>query len=110
MGSNKPIKPGEMKWNNGKAVFNFPERIYELKGLTKEAAKVQGHDQSETKKHGNGMFLDTLDFYSARSRMVFARAVVETFGVKDVQIANELMAMINPIDKYKEDKSKEPDA
>ena len=109
LGSNKPIKPGEMKWNNGKAVFNFPERIYELKGLTKEPSKCKVTIKVKP-KNKDGLFLDTLDFYSARSRMVFARAVAETFGVKDVQIANELMAMINPIDKYKEDKSKEPDA
>ncbi len=109
MGANKDIKPTKITWNKGKAVINFPDRVYELSGVGRDPSK--GKIKIKVKPaETSGMFLDTVDLYSARSRSIFARSVAEIFGAKDAQISAELLSMIEPIDKYKEDNSQEAEA
>ena len=102
MGSNKETKPEKIIWETDRVRFDFPERTYELKGISKETTRCKITIKVKPTNGDSGMFLDTVDLYSARSRSLFARSVAETFGATDGQVSSELIAMIDPIDAFNE--------
>lgn len=96
-------KPEKMTSKNGSLFISFSERTYELKGILNTGPRCKVTIKVFLKDNAISFHLDTIDLYSARSRSLFARAVAELFGVQDAQIASELLALIDPVEKTKED-------
>ena len=110
MGSNTEIKPTQTNFNNGNAVFTFSDLMYELRGVFLDPTRSKVTIKVKRVNGSPGLFLDTVDLYSARSRSLFARSVAETFGAKDSQISAELLSIIEPLDKYKEESGNDTEA
>ncbi len=109
MGTGKKTIINKIIKENGIIRAVFPDRIYELKGLNRESTKCK----VTVKVFGNGdddrFHLDTIDLYSSRSRAVFARGVAEIFSIRDAHVSAELMALVKPVEQYKEGNNKEPE-
>ncbi len=107
--ASKKAMPSKITRENGKLRVIFSERIYELQGLSRESTKCK----VTVKVFGNGdndrFHLDTIDLYSSRSRAVFARGVAELFSVRDAHVSAEILALLAPVEKYKEGNNKEPE-
>jgi DNA primase len=119
MGAGKSSQPVKISREYGILKLTYNSREYELKGINIESTKcrvtikvtVNGENPDAQKNCQTGQFhLDTIDLYSAKSRANFSRAVAELFNDQDNVVSAELLAMIEPIDKYKEDRNKEPEA
>ena len=109
MGTGKKAIINKIIKENGIIRAVFTDRIYELKGLNRESTKCK----VTVKVFGNGdddrFHLDTIDLYSSRSRAVFARGVAEIFSVRDAHVSAELLALVKPVEQYKEGNNKEPE-
>ena len=109
MGTGKKAIISKLTTERGIIRAVFAERIYELKGLNRESTRCK----VTVRVFGNGdddrFHLDTIDLYSSRSRAVFARSVAEIFSVRDVHVSAELLALVRPVEEYKEGNNKEPD-
>jgi len=109
MGTGKKATISEITKENGIIRAVFTDRIYELKGLNRESTKCKITVKVFGKNDDDRFHLDTIDLYSSRSRAVFARGVAEIFSVRDSQVSAELMALVTPVEKYKEGNNKEPE-
>jgi DNA primase len=109
MGANKKAIPSKITREDGKLRVTFNERMYELQGLNRESTKCKVTVKVFTIDDPDRFHLDTIDLYSSRSRAVFARGVAELFSVRDAQVSAELLALIAPVEKYKEVTNKEPE-
>ena len=101
MGSTLEIKPVKIFNEKNVLHIHFPDRRYVFQGISADPSKchatikVKGSD-------GRKWHLDRVDLYSARSRSVFARSVAEVFGVRDAQVASELLSMVETVERYRD--------
>ncbi|RUM41119.1 MAG: hypothetical protein DSY80_09300, partial [Desulfocapsa sp.] len=109
MGTGKKAVAKKILKGNGTLRVEFTDRIYELKGLNRDSSKCKVTMKVFRDTDDDRFHLDTIDLYSSRSRSVFSRNVAELFGVRDVHVAAELLALIGPVEKYKEDINREPE-
>ena len=129
MGANRKTKVTEIIKENGSLRVVFPERTYELKGISPEPDKCRavikvvsnGDDLTSLKLRQAGLtplkldpaslfHLDKVDLYSSKMRAVFARNVADLFGVRDAQVLSELLALIDPMEQLKAENSSDPDS
>ena len=109
MGTGKKAVPSKITMEGGIIKAVFTDRVYELKGLNRESTKCKVTVKVLGQNGDDRFHLDTIDLYSARSRAVFARGVAELFSIRDAQVSAELLALIVPVEKYKETNNREPE-
>jgi DNA primase len=107
MGTGKKAVPSKITKEGGIIKAVFTDRVYELKGLNRESTKCKVTVKVLGQNGDDRFHLDTIDLYSARSRAVFARGVAELFSIRDAQVSAELLALIVPVEKYKETNNRE---
>jgi hypothetical protein len=86
------------------------ERMYEVRGLVKRdnklKATVKGIGQEGSKKR---MHVDTVDFYSARSRAYLVKGLCDLFGKEEPAITADVQKLLEHAEKYHQpEENKEP--
>ena len=109
MNTENKAEPTQIRHENGTLQIGFSDRIYELKGINHESTKCRVTVKVFHNGNPDRFHLDTIDLYSSRSRSVFARGVSELFNLRDVHVSAELLALIAPIEKYKETNRQNPE-
>jgi DNA primase len=79
----------------------FSERTYLIKGISPDPDSCRAIIKVTANTDSDKFHLDKVDLYSSKIRSLFARSVAEIFGVRDAQVATELLAMVEPVEKAK---------
>ncbi len=88
-------------------VMTIGSRTYEVRGLVKKntslKATVKGIDPKKR------MHVDTVDFYSARSRAFLAKGLSDLFGTDQTTIADDMAKLLEQAEQYRvPDQDKKP--
>jgi DNA primase len=86
-------------------VIEYGERRYEVKGITKEGVKLRATIKAGEEKR---FHLDTVDLYSNRSRLFFAKAAAQLFNEKEEAIADGLLKLIDLAESWKPEEKETP--
>ena len=80
--------------------IQYGERHYEIKGVEREGVKlkvtVKVHKAGEEKK----FYLDSMDLYSQRSRMIFAKGVTGFLGEKGEVVEQDLGKLVELAERF----------
>jgi len=102
--SERQVKSEQRGYENTDSGFTvqYGERLYEVRGISREGVKLKatikalkvrsGEDQKLSRGH---FHLDTVDLYSNRSRMFFAKACAVLFTEKEELIAEDITKLID---------------
>ena len=89
-------------------VMTIKERTYDVRGITKKLNKlkatVKGIKQDKEK---NRFHVDTVDFYSARSRAFLIKGLCDLFGEDEPIITEDVEKLTAFAEKYRQPKEKE---
>ena len=87
-------------------VVQYGERRYEVKGITREGVKLKATIKAV---NGKRFHLDTVDLYSNRSRLYFAKASAGLYSEKEELITEDITKLIDLCETWKpEDKDNTP--
>lgn len=76
-------------------------RHYEVKGISKKQNKLKSTVKGVKEDKGNKRFhVDTVDFYSARSRAFLTRGLADLFGEDEKIIGQDLEYLLEQAEKY----------
>lgn len=82
-------------------IMTAGDRMYEVRGLVKRdnklKATVKGIGQEGSKKR---MHIDTVDFYSARSRIYLVKSLCDLFGKEEPVITADVEKLLEHAEKY----------
>lgn len=97
--ASKEEKSAEYKYKNIGNGFSFSihDRYYEVRGITKKNNKLKATVKGikeERKKSKNRFHVDTVDFYSARSRAYLTRGLADLFGADEKIITEDLEQLL----------------
>lgn len=79
-------------------VVQYGERRYEAKGITREGVKLKATIKAVNDKR---FHLDTVDLYSNRSRLFFAKACAVLFSEKEEVITEDITKLIDLCETWK---------
>ncbi len=88
-----PVKRGEKETNEESTItadgitYTKEKRLYEVRGVSKNGNKLKATVKGICKKR---FHVDTVDFYSARSRSYLVRGLAELFGVEEKAISRDM--------------------
>ncbi|MDY7034874.1 MAG: CHC2 zinc finger domain-containing protein [Thermodesulfobacteriota bacterium] len=84
-------------------VMTVGERTYEVMGLVRRDSKlkatVKGIKQEKAKKR---LHVDTVDFYSARSRAYLVKGLCDLYGKEEAVITNDVERMLELAEKHRQ--------
>jgi hypothetical protein len=96
--SPKEEKSAENKYKKMENGFSFStdERDYEVKGITRKNNKLKATVKGikEERKKNKRFHVDTVDFYSARSRAYLTRGLADLFGTDEKIITEDLEQLL----------------
>lgn len=103
-----PDKPNEYKPIENGFTLAVAGRHYEVKGISKKQNKlkatVKGIKEDKKKKR---FHVDTVDFYSARSRAFLTRGLADLFGEEEKIISADLEQLLEKAENFKHSEVKE---
>lgn len=109
--SDKEIKQEQKFYEKTDSGFTiqYGERRYELKGITKEGVKLKatvkacsnGSNGLNSSNRSSRFHLDTVDLYSNRSRLFFAKACSVLFSEKEELITEDITRLIDLCESWK---------
>jgi len=109
--SDKEIKHEQKYYEKTDSGFTiqYGERRYELKGITKEGVKLKatvkacsnGSNGLNSSNRSSRFHLDTVDLYSNRSRLFFAKACAVLFTEKEELITEDITKLIELCESWK---------
>ena len=77
-------------------VVQYDARRYEVRGISKEGIKLKATIKAINQKAGKARFhLDTVDLYSNRSRLLFAKACTSLFSGKEELMSEDVARLID---------------
>ncbi|MCP4669905.1 MAG: hypothetical protein GY857_01245 [Desulfobacula sp.] len=79
-------------------IQSFDDRKYEVRGIAKRDNKLRATIKGITAN--NRMHVDTIDFYSARSRAFFIKGLCDLFGAKEGVIKKDLEHLLDQTEQY----------
>ena len=88
----------EIEMTDSGFIVHYGERRYEVKGITREGVKLKATIKAGEAKR---FHLDTVDLYSNRSRLFFAKAAAQLFAEKEDLIAEDILRLIDPAESWK---------
>jgi len=102
----EPAPPSKSEYKPHETGFYFTacERHYEVKGIDRKnnklKATVKGVTDNKKQKKTKRFHVDTVDFYSARSRAFLTRGLADLFGVKEQLISEDLEKLLEYSENY----------
>jgi DNA primase catalytic core len=85
-------------------VVQYGDRRYDVRGITREGVKLKATIKAAKQKPGDKaprFHLDTVDLYSNRSRLFFAKACAVLFSEKEEIIAEDITKLIDLAESWK---------
>jgi hypothetical protein len=76
-------------------------RRYEVKGIEKTGVKLRATLKAYRKSEPKRFFLDSVDLYSNRSRLLFAKGACGYFGEKEEAVRQDLEKLVELSESYK---------
>jgi DNA primase catalytic core len=95
-----PTSPSSVRRDDDVIEITFPGRKWQIRGAGKASAtelKIQAR-VSETRA-GGGVFVDTVDLYSARQRASFSKYAAEELGADEATIRRELGGIVSEVER-----------
>jgi hypothetical protein len=98
-------------------VIQYGERRYEVRGITREGVKLRTTIKAVKYLSGvsdhrselrTSFHLDTVDLYSNRSRLFFAKACAVLFGEKEELITEDVIRLIDLCESWKPEEKEKP--
>ncbi len=94
----KEIKPNIHKTDYG-FIMTVADRKYEVRGIAKKGGKLKATVKGiDPKKR---MHVDTVDFYSARSRTYLIKGLSNLFGTDEAVITGEITKLLEQAEQYR---------
>jgi len=97
----------EYKANKTGFLFTSSERQYEVKGINRKNNKLKAtvkgiadNKKSKSAKSTKRFHVDTVDFYSSRSRAFLCRGLADLFGVKEQLVSDDLEKLLEYTENY----------
>ena len=114
-GLEPPPRPEPARQEGYKAFENgfsltIAGRCYEVRGINRKQNKLKATVKgikTEKKTSKKRFHVDTVDFYSARSRAFLARGLADLFGVDEKAINEDLEQLLDKTEGYKPSETKE---
>jgi DNA primase len=85
-------------------VVQYGDRRYDVRGIMREGVKLKATIKASQQKPGDkapGFHLDTVDLYSNRSRLFFAKACAVLFSEKEEIITEDVTKLIDLAESWK---------
>lgn len=105
-GLEPPPKPAPPEANEYKAIENgfslaVVDRHYEVRGISRKQNKLKATVKGVKEDKGKKRFhVDTVDFYSARSRAFLCRGLADLFGTEEKVINEDLAKLLEKTEGY----------
>ncbi len=106
----KKEKSSEYKPLENGFTLTTDDRHYEVKGIAKKQNKLKATVKGIKEDKGKGkkrFHVDTVDFYSARSRAFLCRGLADLFGEDEKTISHDLELLLDKSDNYQPPENKE---
>ena len=100
-----PVKENSAEYKSIENGFslNIHDRYYEVRGISKKNNKLKATIKgvAESRKRTKRFHVDTVDFYSARSRAFLTRGLADLFGLDEKSITEDLEKLLEYTENYK---------
>ena len=100
----RPTSPSSVRGDGDVIEISFPSRKWQIRGAGKPSAtelKIQAR-VSETR--GGGVFVDTVDLYSARQRASFSKYAAEELGAEEAALRRELGGIVTEVERARDER------
>jgi DNA primase len=105
----KKREPSGLEKNDSGFSIQYGDRRYEIKGVEKSKTKLRVTVKACATGEDKRFYLDSVDLYSHRGRVLFAKACSAYFGAEDELIQEDMGKLIEVAEKFEpEDSPKVP--